>query len=662
MSAPEVDEINKIRKSLGLPLLPSATAPTEEQGPKFKDASDSDSDDEPASTLDTREAAGYDNFKKLQDEKRRVIEREKKKAAIQKARDAAARSAKLEGKGLGDLGDEDDVDAKSWLKGSKKRQLAIEKQRAQQLARELAEREEQARIQYSSKDLAGVRVAHEVGDFEDAEGEQILTLQDTEIGKGDDSDDEDVLENADLVAKDKLQEKLDLKKKRAAYDVHEEGDKGLLSQYDEKKRKAFTLDEAGTGIQERETKRQAIGDKLKNTVSLDIFKPEPVSDYLEIKMKKPKKSKKKSTRKREADEDDIFPINGNANDSMDIDVPRTAPTQRKAAESEFNDDEDLSQALAFSRRAALKKQKRKPEDIIKQLREEEQEDEGGTGGGFATPTPEEGSLTLDDTTNFLDNLNSRPRSESPKPRGRNATSEPARDSPRPAEDEDTDHPMAEVSIEDEADEAALLEAARRQQSSTQDSPHIGFGEEEDVEQGLGATLKLLRERGALDAEKAASDRNALLKERQSFIIEARLREHDNEQRARAQRERDRTSGRLTQMSAKEREEHARWQNTQREHQSSIEAARQFNEHYKPDVNLKYVDDEGRVMDRKEAFKHLSHMFHGKGSGKGKTEKKIKKREQEREQMARGVLDSSAGSGRAGVEVGKKRGEAGVRLG
>ena len=46
--------------------------------------------------------------------------------------------------------------------------------------------------------------------------------------------------------------------------------------------------------------------------------------------------------------------------------------------------------------------------------------------------------------------------------------------------------------------------------------------------------------------------------------------------------------------------------------------------YKPDVKLEYVDDEGRKLNAKEAFRYLSHKFHGKGSGKNKTEKRMKK--------------------------------------
>ena len=50
------------------------------------------------------------------------------------------------------------------------------------------------------------------------------------------------------------------------------------------------------------------------------------------------------------------------------------------------------------------------------------------------------------------------------------------------------------------------------------------------------------------------------------------------------------------------------------------------ESYKPDVNLVYVDKYGRSLTPKEAFKELSHYFHGKHSGKNKIERKLRKLE------------------------------------
>ena len=655
MATPDIDEINKIRKAVGLPLLPSANTPTED-GPTFREHESSDeSEGEQASTLDTREAAGFENFRQIQEDERRRIEREKRKRDLQKARDAAARFTKLEGKGLGDV-DDADLDAKSWLKGSKKRQAKIDKQRAEQLERELAERERLAAIEYKSSDLAGVKVAHEIGDFEDGTTEQILTLKDAEVGKDDASDDEDVLENADILARDKIKDKLDLKKKKA-YDVHDEtGEQSLLSQYDEKKAKAFMLDSQGAGMDAREAKRQDIGEKLKSKISLDVLKPEAVSDYMDFKVKKPKKSKK-NKRKREDDEDDIFSAtNGVRDDAMDLDGP-AAPAQPKATTktSALNDDEDLASALAFSRKANLKKQKRKPEDIVKQLKEEAEEEEARAAAEGS------GGLTLDDTTTFLDNLSSRPPEEDSKPVVRQSVEQP-KDTPSP--DGEGDQVMGEAHAVGDGEEQELLERMRREQNTnTPDISHSGLGQEQTADEGLGAFFGLLKQRG-LVKETDAGDRNALYKDRQKFIIEARLREFDNEQKARNQRERDRQSGKMQNMSLKEREEHARWQNTQREHQSSIQAAASFNRDYKPDVQIKYVDDDGRELNRKEAFKHLSHQFHGKGSGKQKTEKHLKKIEDEKRRMAASVLDSSKATGMsnaAGTQS-KKNKEAGVRLG
>ncbi|CAH8496751.1 unnamed protein product [Heterobilharzia americana] len=51
-------------------------------------------------------------------------------------------------------------------------------------------------------------------------------------------------------------------------------------------------------------------------------------------------------------------------------------------------------------------------------------------------------------------------------------------------------------------------------------------------------------------------------------------------------------------------------------------------HYKPDIKLEYVDELGRDLSAKEAFRQLSHKFHGKGSGKNKTQKRMKKIKEE----------------------------------
>lgn len=61
--------------------------------------------------------------------------------------------------------------------------------------------------------------------------------------------------------------------------------------------------------------------------------------------------------------------------------------------------------------------------------------------------------------------------------------------------------------------------------------------------------------------------------------------------------------------------------------------------YKPDVKLEYVDNKGRAMNQKEAFRLLSHKFHGKGSGKLKTDKRSKKHDDDKRLQMMSSIDT-----------------------
>jgi U4/U6.U5 tri-snRNP-associated protein 1 len=673
----DYEQQNRIRIALGLKPLPVPGAPTA-VGPTFKDhsSSDGDSDGEgPASTLETREAAGYDNWKKVQEEAEAKKRRAAKAEAIKKARDAAQKYVKLEGKGLGDVDADVDKDTRSWLLGANKRQKRLEKERARRTEEELVERERLATVEYGAKDLAGVKVGHEIGDFEDEEGEQILTLKDTTIDENEEEGDE--LENADIRERTQLNERLELKKRKPVYDPHaadENGERKVLAQYDEeidgKKRKHFVFDGQGSTAEEREAKRQEIGERLKNQpISLDFLKDEPKSDYIEVsevKMKKPKKSKKKATRQRVVDEDDIFPQETNGDisnhDSMEVDGDTsTARTKTKTLEKDFVDDEDLQASLAAQRRVAFKKRRRqRPEDIARQIQEE----------GSATPremdidgtenTEGEPGLVIDETSEFVANLQ-RPLAPATKP---TSTIQRSVENGNGAESEDSEDIDMKETYNDIEDEEALLSRLKRERSTTTpDLTTTGLEEEATMDRGIGAAFTLLKQRGLVKPP-STTDINALHRDRQLFLASKQRHETLAESRARLQREHDRTSGKLERMSAREREDHARWENKHRDTLDSRHLADIFNRDYKPDVQLNYVDEHGRAMNQKEAFKHLSHQFHGKGSGKLKTEKHLKKIEEERKREANVVLDaaSAAGVNNAMGAAAKRNKMAGVRLG
>ena len=667
-----IEEVNRVRASLGLPLLPVPG-----DGPHFKsskDASISSEGEEQGSTLESRQAQGYDNWKKLQSEADAKAQREANLEKIKKARDTAKKYSKLEGKGLGDADDAGDLDTKTWLLQQKKRRKKLEKERLAKLEKELAERENAP--EYTAEDLAGVKVAHELEDFEGGE-EQVLTLKDTTIDQNEDEGDE--LENLDLKEREALNDRLSLKKKKPVYDPHaedEEGGSKILKHYDEtidgKERKRFTLDGQGASLEQRETMKQAVGEKLKaKAISLDILKEGvPASDYaevLEAKIKKPKKKKAKTTRQKAADEDDIFPLetsNGaQANgDTMDIDSGNGQPqgaTLKPMETSSFVDDDDLQASLTVQRRAALKKRKRtKPEDIARQLREE-----AATPGAEEEAKPEESGMVIDETTEFVANLQrsreeEKARAQSTKPRGETRLK---KESSPDEEEADVDMDRSYNDIEDGED----LEARIKRETFTPATPGMtgtGLEEEATLNNGLGATLSMLSQRGLIK-QNTEQDINALHRQRDRFLTEKQKREAAVEAKARQQRERDRNTGKLDRMSQREREEYARQENKTRDQMESRQMTDIFNREYKPDVRLKYVDEYGRSMNQKEAFKHLSHQFHGKGSGKQKTEKHLKKIEDEKKREAQSALDSSQATGmnNAMGATAKKNRQAGVRL-
>lgn len=673
-----IEQNNKIRVALGLKPLPVPGASADAAGPSFKeskgDDSSSESEDEPGSTLESRQAQASENWRRQEEEANAKRKREQKNAAIKKAREAAQRNVKLEGPTLGEAGDAD-VDMKTWLGQAKKRQKKIERERARKLAEELEERERAA--EYTSTDLAGVRVGHEVGEFGGGE-DHILTLKDTTVDENEEEGDE--LENLELKDKEKVAERLELKKRKPAYDPTQENT-GILAQYDEeiegKKRKRFTLDAQGSTTEEQDAKRQEVSDKLKkNIVSLDIAPEAPVSDYMdisEVKIKKPKKSKKaKATRKKVADEEDIFQESGSSNtpnggSAMEVDTsngePAPAPRRPTTENDSFADDEDLQASLMLQRRAAFKKrQKARPEDIARQLREEESQTPMSVEGD---DNEEEPGLVIDETSEFISNLQ---KPTLPERRERR-TSSPEK--PMDIEDpsvkeelDDTGDVNMVRSYNDVEDEEDLKERIKQEEAQSQQ--HIsgtGLEEEATLDQGLGSTLSMLKQRG-LVKESDAGHHNALLRDRQRFLQEKHHLETEAERRARQQRERDRASGKLDRMSAREREEYARWENKQRDQQDARHMAEVFNREYKPDVQLRYTDEFGRQMNQKEAFKHLSHQFHGKGSGKMKTEKRLKKIEEEKQRESMSTLDSSqhTGMNNAMGATARKNRQAGVRLG
>lgn len=672
MDAASIEEINKVRRAMGMKPLPVPGV-----APPPKEATPEPEDGEKASTLETREAAGYDNYKKALEAEEKKRQRDERLKAIKKARELAQRNAVLAGKGLAD--DDDDLDTKSWLKSQKKRQKRIE---AERKAAEEKEAAEAARIaEHTAADLAGVKVAHDMATFLDGD-DQVLTLKDTGVLENEEEGDE--LENVALREEEKLRERLDLKKKKPVYDpndIDETGQIGILAHYDEeingKTKKAFTLDSVGTSadlddildsVPVQKRKRQVVDLDVLGTLHYEIpcreskltipsteDAPPPVSDYLdasEVKVKKPKKKKSKSTRQRRADDEDaLFPGDaddtGAADQDMDIDSGAiTFTKKRKTVDDNFIDDDDLQATLANQRKEALKKRKKtRPEDIARQLREENAQ---GTPDRDGAEGEESKGIVIDEISEFVETL----RADQSEEERKRAKPKVEKKEAVTAMEDDSDEEMKDAT--DDYD-------ARATSPPLPDIP-LGVEEEKRVDQGMGAALALLRERHLVD-DQGAADKLEKIRQHEQFLNELRLRMAKFDEDTRAQRERDRASGKLDRMSQKEREEWGRHQNQLREQHEAKIRNQLFNEKYKPTVELKYNDEDGREMNTKEAFKYMSHKFHGKGSGNAKTAKKLKKLAEEKRRMQQSAFDAgqSGGMSSAARDQGKKRREAGVRL-
>ncbi|KAJ2895532.1 hypothetical protein MKZ38_006382 [Zalerion maritima] len=647
MDAAAIEEANRMRATLGLKPLPvPGQAPKEDVA-----AAAASSDEDAPSTLESRQAKAYENYQKQQDAEAAKKRREERAAAVKKARDTAKRFAHLEGKGFGDE-DEDDVGAKAWLMGQKKRQKKVQKSIKTEEELAAAKAKAAAERRYGSKDLAGIKVSHDISSFLEGD-EQVLTLKDTTIQENEDEGDE--LEAATVRERERLTEKLDLKKKKTAYnpyDVYEEGgDASILGHYDEeikgKKKKLFTLDNEGTMPEIGDILARPVAKKRTQAVDIDdVMELAPTSENVGVKVKKPKTKKPKKTRQKPADEGDmLFPTEAQlpVEEEMDIDSGAGSRKKRKATD-DIVDDEDLQAALATQRRNALKKTKKtRPEDIARQLRE-------NSAAGEKEEEPQ-GGLVIDDISEFVTGLK-KPEDEerkTTKPRTETNQSMTTMDL-----DSDDERPIVK--------RAASAEENHRETSAPPDVSAIGIEEEKTVSQGMGAALSLLKERG-LFKEARAGETNQNFRQHQIFLAEKQRRLDEFEEEARRQRERDRASGKLDRMSQREREEYARRQNENRDQATSRIMNELFRQNYKPQVELKYTDEYGRRLNEKEAFKHLSHQFHGKGSGKGKTDKLLKKIEDEKRRESQSMLDASqnVGMSSAAAQQLKKRKEAGVRL-
>ncbi|KAG8682740.1 hypothetical protein FRC11_014461, partial [Ceratobasidium sp. 423] len=455
---------------------------------------------------------------------------------------------------------------------------------------------------------------------------------------------EDELRNIDMAEEEKDKERHELKTKRRDYTGYDDDEftpgqagmkRSVLSKYDEdiegpKQGQSFRLGSAaqtGPKMQIQDDDTMSVNRAL---LSLEYTKNVEISDYLkegDIGFKKPKTKKKRSSRRNQPEE----PEPAVESAAMDVDE-KPAPTftrRERNLDANFVDDDELQAALARSRRSKARKiNKLSPEEIAKRIAEEKNEVEAEE--AMRNEEPAVGGLELDDTSEFVRSVTFDPAAVEPKKLALQlpmAAPEPAAaGGDQTIESMDVDDEKEDGEADEDDDEVMLnaiegMIAAAAGGTMSDEAPANAKVEEEEFDigtaaaatsgRGMAGTLKALKQQGLLTGPNVeVEERELLQKQKDSWLASHR--------RLLAERELARLRSRGSNKDQTARE----YENRVRDQQEARETMESFKD-YKPDVELKYYDDTGRELDTKEAWKALSHRFHGKGSGWAKMEKRMK---------------------------------------
>lgn len=575
-----IEETNRLRAKLGLKPLEVNEKPADDG--KFKDD---------LGEFYHKPATNITEQKKTEKLKEKIKERKEKRNIEEKLQTT------LLGEGS------DDDDASAWVKRS--RAIETQKKEAAKRAAMLDEmdaafgvsallppRAPPAPAPYRAPSLRGLRVAHQLDALED-ERETILTLADKEILA---EDPEDVLINVNIVDNERYKKNVEERKKaRAGYQAYDEEAelqaslgfrRSVLSKYDEQiqpdqldKDKGFVIgDEASLDAHRRRELLLAQGPASRRMESLALPQPQLAADYMDqheiqAKFKKTKRKGKMRTKPKDEPIDaDTYDAAAAPLDTDDTDV-RAGAAALVVDEEETEPDTELHAALARARRLRLKEVQDaavpKVEELLERVKEEQVE---------AGP---EGML-FDATAEFCRTLGEAPAyfaKQNPH-------------SPEHNLDMDVEEAASGAwsRVDVDSEKPADLKAGSGA-GALAGEPALGAGVAGALR--LALSKGYLQRAGAAPAPPAAHSLAA-----RHYSIEDKTYTDDDKH---GRRERG-YSGPLTDFREKS--------------------------NFRPTVKLDYVDDDGRPLAPKEAFRYLSHKFHGKGPGKNKQEKRIKKAVQE----------------------------------
>lgn len=282
---------------------------------------------------------------------------------------------------------------------------------------------------------------------------------------------------------------------------------------------------------------------------------------------------------------------------------------------------------------------------------------------------EEGGLVIDDTSEFVRGLNFDAEADAPTNGKTNGTSRLIREESPEGKLSvgagSSNGKAVQVEMEDvDDDDGDILEGMRMEEDNVVEP--AAPAEEPLVQKGMAATLALLKQQGlSIRPSDEQLERERVQKERAQWIVEQRRRDLERDAEKRRIRQETAAANAGSSKGRQQQQQQSQYKDHSAEIREAQESWDKFKD-YKPDVNISYVDEFGRNMTEKEAWKDLSYKFHGKGQGKGKTEKRLRKIEEERklekklaEQSVVGAMTAlsnrQAQTGKAGmvIERGKR---------
>ncbi|KAG2734695.1 hypothetical protein G9P44_002701 [Scheffersomyces stipitis] len=595
-----IEETNKLRLSLGLKPLDSEISKGSEQ------------------------AVEVQNFNNHQEQKRRQHNDEKLKNRISDKRQENRNNKRLI-QVSEQSRNEEPVDTDNWLAN---------------LGKPKTKKAKTSVAKTTQQDSSQVKIAHSEKELKNLHNNDILTLEDADIL--DENDDEvDVLTNQKLVDSSKL--KKDLKQQAEEENIkfngrHYQGRYDEDDSEDEKEVQGVMITTGSVIKLDNISKKESVKKDNRVTISNLFDESEDEGIFESNDFSKPKKPVKMKKMKKSK-------LSTSSNSRVrDDDIPTVKAVELETFAEDLVDEEDDLQSKLTTRRRLKQKTERSsltPDQIASEIARNKRWDlEAVAEENIAGAALGGEAIVFNDTTEFLSSINVNGVNLKPDPESQ-AEPEISSEPPKMEEKgfaikkENGSYSATSVTVNKEDDDNEIAEVAE-----SDSGPKFNGG--------LAETLNFLQSRNIL--HKSSAGEHDQERKRREAARESELLKIKISIEERLLKEEFESSREYMNLPKTERSEIFDRALDQRLKEKNIvqdvpatrggARGRKYRGHigkdegklagYNPKVKLSYRDNNGDELNTKEAFKYLSHQFHGVGPSIGKEEKRKKKHLEEKE--------------------------------